>query len=401
MREAFIISTGQIVNGRTAGSRRMMNIARALANGGVTVFLCSLNQISKHPVLPSEIYPGIYNLESDGSKGRREPAICGFIKSVNGFMKTRDTEKVIYLYPTVFTFKDWTYLFYFKLIKGYRIFCDINELRSSNAFTATPPEGFISLIFFLVKSARDFIAFKLSELQVLFYDGIVVISSGLEDYYSRMARKIVKVPILCDAERIRKPEKELKLEDSPFKICFAGMINCEKEGFNILFKALSGVNHSKEVELYLYGVLNENDKTKLYTLLKIYHLQNKVFYLGNVDPDELLAEFSKYHLLILPRPLNPQTKYGFSTKLSEYLISGVPVLVTNVSDNADYIKDNYNGYIIEPGSYQIMEDKILEIIESYNEKSGSIAMNAYQTSRMYFDYRLYTELLIGFFFPAH
>lgn len=399
MREAFVISTGQIVNGRTAGSRRMMNIARAVANGGVTVFLCSFNQVSNNPVLLNEIYPGIYNLESNGGKDRREPAVCGFLKTVNGFMKSRDAEKVIYLYPTVFTLKDWTYIFYFKLIKGYRIFCDINELRSSNVFTATPPAGFVPLIIFLVKSARDFIAYKLSELQVLFYDGIVVISSGLGRYYSRLAKKIVKVPILCDAEKIPAEQPVNRYDGGVFKICFAGFINCRKEGFEILFKALGRINHNRgRTELYLYGILTDEDKRRLETLAAKYEVNKRLFYKGNIDPDDLIGEFAHYHLLILPRPLTRQTKFGFSTKLSEYLISGIPVLVTDLSDNAVYIKDNHNGFIIPPGSEVLMENKILEIMENYNENARRIGSNAFLTVRENFDYKLYTETLAAMFF---
>ena len=44
MREVFIISTGQIVKGKTAGSQRVMNVARSLAAGNVHVYpvlICS------------------------------------------------------------------------------------------------------------------------------------------------------------------------------------------------------------------------------------------------------------------------------------------------------------------------------------------------------------------------
>ena len=84
----------------------------------------------------------------------------------------------------------------------------------------------------------------------------------------------------------------------------------------------------------------------LNNLKKKFLLDNRVYYVGNLDPDDLQDEFSKYHLLILSRPLNPQTRYGFSTKLSDYLISDVPVLVTDVSDNSIYIRDGINGYLI-------------------------------------------------------
>jgi glycosyltransferase involved in cell wall biosynthesis len=121
--------------------------------------------------------------------------------------------------------------------------------------------------------------------------------------------------------------------------------------------------------------------------------------MGNIDPSELPDEFRKYNLLILPRTLNKRTKFGFSTKLSEYLVSGIPILITDVSDNALYIKDGFNGYIVPPGSAQAMADKIQKIIREYNWQSPEVVKNAYNTVREYFDYRLYSKAYSDFFWP--
>ena len=86
-----------------------------------------------------------------------------------------------------------------------------------------------------------------------------------------------------------------------------------------------------------------------------------------------------------------------SHKLSEYLVSGIPVLVTDVSDNALYIRDGFNGYIITPGSASVMADKILEIIRDYNWEAKILVENAYQTVREKFDYRLFSYDYVNFF----
>ena len=112
----------------------------------------------------------------------------------------------------------------------------------------------------------------------------------------------------------------------------------------------------------------------------------------------MLNEFNKYHLLILPRTLNKRTRYGLSTKLSEYLVSGTPVLVTDVSDNALIIKDNYNGFIIPPGSPEVMTRKLTEIIESYNSIVHSVVEKAHLTVREQLDYRRFSQQYIAFFF---
>lgn len=398
MREVFILSTGQIVKGKTAGSQRVMNVAKSLAAGNINVFLCSFPQIESDCIESIGLSPGISYLKSTGKNVSSFLHLIIFLRAVHKFIRNRNSESVIYLYPTTIILKDFIYLIYFKIIKRCILYCDINELRAAKVFSTSPPPKTLPKLYFYLKSLYDYFIYRFNEIQIPFYDGIVVISTNLEKYFKRKAKRIVRVPILCDTTKIKEDRSLIKFDGSVFKICFAGFIDCDKEGFNIMFEALNEVNIKKNTELYLYGDLPENENNKLKYLTDIFLMKGKVFYMGNIEPDLLLSEFTKYHLLILPRPLNSQTKYGFSTKLSEYLISGVPALITDVSDNALFIKDNLNGFLISAGSSSKMANKIVEIIINYNLNSDSIRKNAFQTARGEFDNNLYTQTFINFFF---
>jgi len=306
---------------------------------------------------------------------------------------------VVYLYPTTFVYKDFIYLIYFKFIKKIGFFCEINELRTAIALTKASSGNLLTKVWNIAKSLKDYLKYKANELQIPLYDGIVVISTALEKRFSGVARRIIRIPILCDADGIDDRAIPRLNPDTPFKICFAGYIKYEKEGFNILYESLYLVKQNQSVELYLYGKLEETDRILLERMATEYDLRSNVFYMGNIDPSELPDEFRKYNLLILPRTLNKRTKFGFSTKLSEYLVSGIPILITDVSDNALYIKDGFNGYIVPPGSAQAMADKIQKIIREYNWQSPEVVKNAYNTVREYFDYRLYSKAYSDFFWP--
>jgi glycosyltransferase involved in cell wall biosynthesis len=397
MKEVYIISTGEIVNGKTAGARRMVNIASSLAAVNVNVFLCSLSEVDQAPVEIPEVKHGVYFMRSLSHTGKKEKNPLSFVRTVNSFMAQRDSEIVIYLYPTVFVLKDFFYLVYFKFLKRRRFFCEINELRAASAFYGTPHGGPLAWFLYYLKSSINYFIYKLNEFQVFLYDGIVVISTSLERYFSNYTCKILKVPILCDADLIDVFTPPRLEQDSPFKICFAGYIKIEKEGFDILFDALFRVNRDYRTELFLYGILEDTDRIKLEKLSDEHCLHDKVFYMGNIEPERLLNEFRKYNLLILPRPLKKTTMYGFSTKLSEYLVSGIPVLVTDVSDNTLYIRDGFNGYIIPPGSASSMAEKILEIISDFNDQAETLVENAHQTVRENFDYRLFSRDYVDFF----
>lgn len=389
-----------IVNGKKAGSQRVLNIAKSLANGNVKVFLCSFYDIDRNPIIANQIYPGIYRLQSIKIGQKSYFHLFGFLKSVNKYIKSLESKPVIYLYPTTFILKDFIYLLNFKVFKCCRLFCEINELRVTNAFVSTPPRKALPRLYFYMYSVYNMIAYKLSELIAFFCDGIVVISTNLEKYFRRYTNNILKIPILCDVTEESHSIKKFDPDSETFKICFAGTVNIKKEGFDLLFQALSVVKEKHDLELYLYGILEIADRYLLKKFSSIYGLKGKVFYKGNIEPEDLHLEFVKYHLLILPRPLTAQTHYGFSTKLSEYLVSGVPTLVTDVSDNSLYIKDNYNGFIIPPGSLSDMVNKIHDIIDNYNERYLLISQNAKQTARESFDYKLYSKAIVEFFFTS-
>ena len=397
MKEVYIISTGEIVNGKTAGARRMLNIARSLASLNVHVFLCSLADVHKSPVEVPEILPGVFFMRSLNHSGNESGRPLCFARTVNSFMAQRDTDAVVYLYPSTLILKDFVYLLYFRYLKKRRFYCEINELRKAIAFSSPADGNLPSRLFQWLKSSFDYLVYRLNELQIPLYDGIVVISTTLENYFSRSARKILRVPILCDADMIDDYLPAGLAPESPFRICFAGYVKVEKEGFDILYEALSRVNKTLRTELYLYGILEDQDRRKLERLSDDLDLRDEVFYMGNIEPERLTGEFRKYNLLILPRPLNKRTRYGFSTKLSEYLVSGIPVLATDVSDNALYIRDGISGYLIAPGSVQVMADKILEIIGNYDTQAKLVAGNAYNTVRRELDYRHFSHSYIDFF----
>ena len=121
MKEVYIISTGNIVMTKTAGAQRVINVARSLAAGNVEVYLCSLARIRDMNLECHQIASGIYFLESKEDKNNTAIRPVVFLRSVHNFMKARSSDKIIYLYPTVFVLKDF---FYF-------IFSGINVLGKS------------------------------------------------------------------------------------------------------------------------------------------------------------------------------------------------------------------------------------------------------------------------------
>lgn len=398
-REVFIITSGQLIDAKTAGAGRMLNMARSISNGGVKVSIFSYADFLISSRELKMLMEGIYAYDSGfHENSARQNNLRHFLRESLRHMKSNNNKAVVYLYPTTFVFKDFIYLIYFKYLNGFRFFSDINELRSSIAFSSKSPEGGFRKFIYYLKSVWEYFIYTVNEWQVGLYDGITVISVSLEEYFKRRARRLVRIPIMCNTDDMPNPFPVQPFNGDVFRICFAGYIHIEKEGFHILIESLSNVNRNRKVELYLYGQIGDEARIRLKELTDHFGFSHHLFYLGNINPKNLQNEFSKYHLLVLPRTLNRRTKYGFSTKLADYMVSGTPVLVTDVSDNALIIKDNHNGFIVEPGSPAKMTEKILEIIDGYGSKAGNIVVNAQRTAREMLDYKRYTGKFIDFFF---
>ena len=311
-------------------------------------------------------------------------------RTIKQTVKLINRETPIFIYPSTNVLKVFYYLFYFKLIHVRKLFIEANEIRK---YSTTLYQGnLLSLIRYKL-ILKKFLSI-IYDYSIKYFDGIISISENIKRYYSQINKNILIIPILSEIPNEINSYRTYNY-NSPFIITFTGTVNIKKENLDILFEAISMVNSN--IQLHLYGPINNYNLNVLNELIIKLSLSNRVFYKGFVSQEVLKDIFNESHLLILPRGNIKQNQYGFSTKLSEYLVSGRPVLVTNVSDNGKYIFDMVNGFIIEPDSLNAFVSKIEFIYSNYN-KFYTLPKNAINTVKKNFDYKLYTEKLYNFLY---
>jgi len=410
VKNIFIITTVKIYQGNSAAAGRLMNIAKSLALSKNKVFLCSAN-LNKKVCIENlkEISQNIFLVGEEEQVNRSKLAkkiniityiffIIKYLFRINNLLKQIDGEKIFYLYPTGNTSMDLMCLIMFKVLNKYKIYYDVNEIRRFTLNNRLFSKNLLKRVLEVLVYYKDFLGYSMVEKLTRYYDGLVVISTNIEKYFKKYNNNLLRVPILSDAsEKILSTPPTFGEEDK-FLICFTGMISLKKEGFDLLFKALSQVKlRFNNLELHLYGPISKHGKDILLNVLPLkYGIKENIIYHGIVNRLNIIKEMQKNHLLILPRPLDLQTKYGFSTKLSEYLISGIPVLVTDVSDNSLYIKDGVNGFIVKPGDINELAEKILYIISDYSKITDKIGVNAFKTAKQNFHYANYSKVLSDF-----
>ena len=414
MKNVFIITTFKIYEGNSAGSARLMNIARAVAGSENKVFLCSavlsesinletISEVSNNIFLVGKERKNVNPLFQKNKKRFLNIfVIYGFLKNIYKLIKQSESESAIYYYPDTEFSMDVLVLLYLKFIRRQRIFVDINELRSTMLSNLRYSRNIIKKVYQSISYSTYYFKYKVGEIMMKYFDGLVVISTNLEKYFSAYNKNLLRIPILSNCSDVIGYAPKA-FTDGRFQIGFTGQLATKKEGFENFYKSLSVVkSRFADFQLNLYGPIYEPfEKELLLTILpQKYNLDGNIVYHGNVEQKYIMDVLRNQHLLVLPRPWNPQTHYGFSTKLSEYLISGIPVLMTDVSDNSLYIKDRESGFIIKPGDPDGLAVQILYIINNYNAIATKISENAFETARKYFHYENYRPALMKFLFSG-
>lgn len=72
-------------------------------------------------------------------------------------------------------------------------------------------------------------------------------------------------------------------------------------------------------------------------------------------------------VLALDRPDNLQAKYGFPTKLGEYLLTENPVVITSVGDIPKFLKDGVSALIAKPFDSEDFSSKLIWALNNREE----------------------------------
>lgn len=154
-----------------------------------------------------------------------------------------------------------------------------------------------------------------------------------------------------------------------------------------------------DVKLYIIGKtpLTEQ-KFDNYLLIKRLNLEDRVVFTGVVSAKEMPQLLVNADVLALDRPDNKQAKYGFPTKLGEYLLSGNPVVVTSVGDITKFLTDGVSALIASPQNPKNFADKLLWAL-TYTEEAICLGGRGKMIALEFFNSLTETQKLYSFMFP--
>ncbi len=230
-------------------------------------------------------------------------------------------------------------------------------------------------------------------------DGFIVISKSLENLFTKYKgnnTQITRVPILSE-NKLRITPNRNSLNNK--FIFHAGSLSEQKDGIKAIFRAFLIVQQKLNTNLKFYLT----QKTGLPQLLswinnfiKTNKLQSKIEFTGLLERDVLNSYYDKCTLAIINKPSNIQNDYNFSTKLTELIPRGIPLIISKTGEHNYYFKHNYNCYLVEPNDYKEIAEGIVKIINN-PEYSEMISKNALQLIDSDFNYLNHATNLFNFF----
>ena len=152
-------------------------------------------------------------------------------------------------------------------------------------------------------------------------------------------------------------------------------------------------NQYKDVDLALVGRADTREDEMFFRdLATSLGIRERVHFTGKLPRNEVPAYLCNAEILTLARPKSMVADAGFPSKVTEYLATGKPVVVTAVGEIPNYLTDDVDAYIAEAGSPESFTERMMYALDNYNaalligrrgrELALSVFKNSYQANRV-------------------
>jgi glycosyltransferase involved in cell wall biosynthesis len=118
--------------------------------------------------------------------------------------------------------------------------------------------------------------------------------------------------------------------------------------------------------------------------------------MGCVDDRTLEASYKAATALLMPLWDDDRSRTRLPNKMGEYLATGRPIVTSKVGDLTDFLVDNVNAYLADPGNERDFTEKMKAILLD-PRRADRIGAAGQQACLAHLDYRAHTGGLAKFF----
>ena len=226
-------------------------------------------------------------------------------------------------------------------------------------------------------------------------DGVFVISNALKEYYVSKGVENKKVHVINMTVDLTRFENIKRQSQSEKYIAYCGTVSKSKDGVDKLLRSFAIVAQKvHDVKLYIIGpTLKLEERQEFSGLAQMYNLTDRVVFKGIVPSSEIPQMIKNAELLALARPANIQAKYGFPTKLGEYLLSETPVVLTKVGDIPLFLEDGVSALMSSPDCDEEFAEKIIWALNNEVD-AAMIGKNGADVALTHFNAKIETKKLL-------
>lgn len=192
--------------------------------------------------------------------------------------------------------------------------------------------------------------------------GLLAQTHTLKEYYTNYGVKYVDVNnMFVDVSRFDGLSKSTEEK----YIGYCGQVSIHKDGVDDLIKAFKMVHDKyQDWKLKIMGCcLIKDDEKELNRLVHELGIETSVEFSGLVDASKMPNLLYQASILALARPQSDQAKYGFPTKVGEYLCTGNPSVLTRVGELGRYMQDRVHCVFANPDDPKDFAQQLMWVIE--------------------------------------
>jgi glycosyltransferase involved in cell wall biosynthesis len=375
-----------------ASTQRARLLAKGLVENGINATFLCVKALERKPVENIEVmgvYRGVYfeytagtTIRSESFIKRRWLELRGLLVAIYRLitLKVKDEIYCLYLYGNEkLNLMGCIYRIVAALLR-IPLLLELNERPWSLRDKPTYLERKISLI--------------------IGATGVIVISDFLKDWVLaesiRISKKVsmLYIPTMIDPNEVINGVSQIP-QDTP-KVLFAGS-PVYSETIRFIIKSMAFViNEYPYCRLIITGCKETDPRGAWMQSEKIgLALQDNIIFAGYVSRNELLSMYKGSNALLIPLFDDVISKARFPIKVGEYLLSGRPVITTDVGDVTKYLRNNENAFICEPGDPKAFAELILMALRD-PDRANEIGRRGRDVAIQKFDYSIWVKELSGF-----
>lgn len=168
-------------------------------------------------------------------------------------------------------------------------------------------------------------------------DGVIAISTGLQNYYSNQGLPTVLVPACTDMRERTKLMRRRDKCPTSVRLLYFGNPG-QKDDLRTIVEAAGQV---AGIELAVAG-------PSAHEVQDLAHRSSagKIVALGRLTSDDIKWELQRSDFTVFLRSTIRSNELGFPTKLAESFENGIPVIANLTSDVGDYLQDGVSGVVV-------------------------------------------------------